>query len=136
MKTYLINHKTSHPELPNRRKPKKLPAPVAPEQGTALSTTATDRSDSSSNCRATVNPMMPAPTITTSKECWDATTGFEPTRTRPSRSPVGPFKGVRVVHRLTGILDPNRLERSARVHGGGLGETKEDEDSGRGLGAG
>jgi hypothetical protein len=44
-----------------------IPAPVAPEQGTPLSIIATDRSESMRNCRATVKPMMPAPTITTSK---------------------------------------------------------------------
>jgi hypothetical protein len=45
---------------------------VAPEQGTALSTTATDRSDPIRNCRAIVNPMIPAPMITTSKVREDA----------------------------------------------------------------
>lgn len=46
---------------------KVLPAPVAPEQGTAASTRATERSEARSKWRAMVNPMIPAPTMTTSK---------------------------------------------------------------------
>lgn len=55
-----------------------LPAPVAPEQGTALSTTATERSDPIKNCRAMVNPIIPAPIITTSKERDSADIGCDP----------------------------------------------------------
>jgi len=43
-----------------------IPAPVAPEQGTALSTTATERSEETRKWRAMVKPMTPAPTTTTS----------------------------------------------------------------------
>ena len=55
-----------------------LPAPVAPEQGTALSTTATETSDPIRNCRAMVNPIIPAPIITTSKERDSADIGCDP----------------------------------------------------------
>ena len=55
-----------------------LPAPVAPAHGTAASTTATERSDSSRNCRAIVSPMIPAPTTTTSNEWDDALIGLKP----------------------------------------------------------
>ena len=55
-----------------------LPAPVAPEQGTALSTTAKERSDPIKNCRAMVNPIIPAPVITTSKERDSADMGHNP----------------------------------------------------------
>lgn len=55
-----------------------LPAPVAPEQGTAASTTETERSDSSRNCRAIVRPIIPAPTTTTSNVWDDAFIGFKP----------------------------------------------------------
>lgn len=47
---------------------------MAPEQGTALSTTATDRSDPVRNWRAMVNPMIPPPTTTTSNELREAVT--------------------------------------------------------------
>lgn len=47
---------------------------MAPEQGTALSTTVTDRSDPVRNWRAMVNPMIPPPTTTTSKELREAVT--------------------------------------------------------------
>lgn len=43
-----------------------IPAPVAPEQGRALSTTATERSEERRKWRAMVKPMTPAPTTTTS----------------------------------------------------------------------
>jgi len=43
-----------------------IPAPVAPEQGTALSTMATERSEERRKWRAMVKPMTPAPTMTTS----------------------------------------------------------------------
>lgn len=47
---------------------------MAPEQGRALSTTATDRSELVRNWRAMVKPMMPPPTTTTSKELFEAET--------------------------------------------------------------
>ena len=52
-----------------------FPAPVAPEQGTALSRQ--KRSDPIKNCRAIVNPIIPAPTITTSKERDSADIGYD-----------------------------------------------------------
>lgn len=56
-----------------------IPAPVAPAQGTAASTTATDKFDWRRNWRAMVNPITPAPTMTTSNDCVpDPETRFDP----------------------------------------------------------
>ena len=66
--------------LGNQREKRKwhyLPALVAPEQGMALSTTATDMSDLRRNWREMVSPITPASTTTTtSKLCKDAQIGF------------------------------------------------------------
>lgn len=95
-----------------------LPAPVAPEQGTAASITATERSDPRRNWRAMDKPMIPAPIITTSKE-QDSELCFEPA-TRSGRYPllrVLPVEDENESGTYPGSLCPNKLEFEYRRRG-------------------
>lgn len=95
-----------------------LPAPVAPEQGMSLSTTATERSELNRSCRAMLNPMIPAPMITTSKE-WEAGVGsIAEARAGTDRSALIVLEENEMI--LWGSSEPNKQDSAMRPGGNGL----------------